>query len=92
MEEVRDVRRTGSALPSKERKLVAVVSSSSPYYLYGDVEEEYEGDDTPLPKSIVGGWVRHDHMDRVAPRCRKSEAKYFRQPIPPSEAPHRNTD
>ncbi|EFJ50776.1 hypothetical protein VOLCADRAFT_88639 [Volvox carteri f. nagariensis] len=54
VEEVREVRRSGSAVPFKERKLVAVVSSSSPYYLYGDVEDEYEGDDTPLPKPIMG--------------------------------------
>nr|BCL66167.1 hypothetical protein [Volvox reticuliferus]BCL66235.1 hypothetical protein [Volvox reticuliferus] len=54
VEEVREIRRSGSALPSKERKLTSIVSSSSPYYLYGDVEDEYEGDDTPLPKPIVG--------------------------------------
>nr|BCL66097.1 hypothetical protein [Volvox africanus] len=54
VEEVREVRRAGSGFPSKERKLIAIVSSSSPYYLYGDVEDAYDGDDTPLPKPILG--------------------------------------
>ncbi|GFR42192.1 hypothetical protein Agub_g3082 [Astrephomene gubernaculifera] len=39
---------------SKQRKLVSLVSASSPYYVYGSVEDECGGDDTPLPKPIVG--------------------------------------
>ncbi|KAG2499476.1 hypothetical protein HYH03_002423 [Edaphochlamys debaryana] len=39
---------------SKERRLVSLVSACSPYYLHGDVEDEYDGDDTPLPKPITG--------------------------------------
>ncbi|KXZ52161.1 hypothetical protein GPECTOR_10g790 [Gonium pectorale] len=38
----------------KERQLVALVTAAQPYYLVANVEDEYEGDDTPLPRPITG--------------------------------------
>ncbi|KAG2429237.1 hypothetical protein HXX76_011006 [Chlamydomonas incerta] len=66
VEEVGDLARGGggvtrgggfSALPTKARQLMPLVSASSPYYLFGDVEDEAAGaavDDTPLPRPITG--------------------------------------
>ncbi len=56
MEEVGSVS-IGRGGERKERQLVCVVGASSPYYLYGDVEDVYDGDDTPLPKPIVGAYA-----------------------------------
>ncbi len=56
VEEVRSVS-IGRGAERKERRLVGVVSASCPYYLYGDVEDVYDGDDTPLPKPIVGAYA-----------------------------------